>query len=100
MENLRNCILLRASKKTGKVDTTLTAIGSGLLSVWALKNCTKSKMILIIDSDTGEVIYFMQGNPNSDFPQVKSLKKDGDLGFCEEYGIPLSMIKSIAESEE
>ena len=93
---LKLCVLFRASKKTGKIDTTITALGHGLLSAWGLRNCTKSKMVLICERDTGKVLYVMHGN-ESNFPDVQSYRNNPELGYCDEYGIPKDFIKSIID---
>ena len=43
MNKLHNYGLIRFSKKTGKVDTSMTAIGKGVIQLWALQNTTKTK---------------------------------------------------------
>ena len=40
MADLHNYGLIRFSKKTGKIDTTMTAIGRGMIQMWALQNTT------------------------------------------------------------
>lgn len=70
MSNLKNYGLVRASKKTGKIDTSMTAIGKGMISLWALQNTTKSKHTVVFDIDTGEVIAHYTGT-ESGFPKVE-----------------------------
>ena len=67
---LKVCVLFRASKKTDKIDTTITALGHGLLTSWGLRNCTKSKKVIICERDTGKVLYLMHGK-ESNFPDVQ-----------------------------
>ena len=51
MSTLNNCGLVRFSKKTGKIDMTMTGIGSGLLKAWALQNTSKTKATVVVDID-------------------------------------------------
>ena len=48
-EKLHQYGLVRFSKKTGKIDTSLTATGKGLMQLWALQNTTKTKACFILD---------------------------------------------------
>lgn len=48
-EKLHNYGLVRFSKKTGKIDTSMTAIGKGLIQLWALQNTTKTKACFVLD---------------------------------------------------
>lgn len=47
--------LVRFNKKTGKIDRTMTAIGKGLLQLWALDNTPKSRASVLMNLDTGDV---------------------------------------------
>lgn len=49
MDELHDYGLIRFSKKTGKVDTTMTALGRGVIQLWALQNTTASKASIIVD---------------------------------------------------
>lgn len=84
-------VLLRFSKKTGKIDKTMTGIGTALMRMWALNNTPKTKATIIIERDTGKVLFLAKGTEN--FPKVK----DKDLGMAEEYGIPMEMLKSFKD---
>lgn len=96
-ESLKVHVLFRFSKKTGKIDTTMTALGSGLLELWALDNTTKTKSCMIIERETGKLKYATYGTENGCFPKVKDCRKDGDLGNCEQYGIPLVALQEITD---
>ena len=89
--NLAVHVLFRFSRKTGKIDTTMTGLGSGLLQMWALQNTTKTKAVLIAERDTGEVVFATQGTEG--LPKVRK----GKLGNIEEYGIPLEDLQSITD---
>ena len=88
MDDLKVHVLFRFSKKTGKIDTTMTALGCGLLKMWALQNTTKTKACLIVERDSGKVILATQGT-ESGFPKIK----DKNLGNAKEYGIPISFLR-------
>lgn len=95
MENLKIYVLFRSSKKTGKVDKTITAAGRALLELWALQNTTSSKVCMIFERDTGKLVYSTYGTKDG-FPKVKDAR-DGELGICEDYGIPLDILQSIKD---
>ena len=92
MKELKMSVLFRFSKKTGKIDTTMTGLGDAMMRLWALQNTTKSKACLIAERDTGNVVFLTKGN-ESGFPSVK----DKDLGNVEDYGIPIDFVKSIKD---
>lgn len=80
--------LIRFSKRTGKIDMTMTGHGKGMLELWALQNTTKSKACVIVDIDTKETVIEYIGA--SDFPEVR--KSDF------EYALPLGLLE-IFEDE-
>ena len=84
-------VLFRFSKKTGKIDTTMTALGSGLLQIWALNNTPKTKGCLIVERDTGKVIFATQGTEN--MPQIKK----GNLGSVEDFVMSLEDLQTITD---
>jgi len=88
-------VLFRYSKKTGKIDTTMTGMGDAMMRLWALQNTTPSKTALIVERDTGKVLYLIEGT-KSGFPKLKDAKTE-DLGTIDEYGIPLSEVKKIRD---
>ena len=85
-------VLLRFNKKSGKVDKTMTGLGTALMRMWALNNTTKTKATIIIERDTGKVLFLAKGT-ESGFPKVE----DKDLGNCEEYGIPMEALKEFKD---
>ena len=88
-------VLFRCSKKTGKVDTTMTALGPAILKMWALNNTTSTKQCLIFERESGNLIYATDGT-NSGFPKVRDAKKT-KLGMCEDFGIPLTYLHGISD---
>lgn len=70
MSELHNYGLIRFSKKTGKIDTTVTALGRGMIQLWALQNTTKTKATVIVDIDEREVIAEYIGTEDG-FPEVR-----------------------------
>ena len=96
MEDLKVNVLFRFSKKTGKIDTTITGLGTALLRMWCLQNTTKSKGCVIVERDTGKVLFITEGTADG-FPKVKDAKKGADLGTCEDFGMPLEVVQSIKD---
>lgn len=85
-------VLFRFSKKTGRIDTTMTGVTSGLMMMWAMNNTTKSKMTLIFNRETGHCIFSATGTPDG-LPEIEK----GDLGMCTEYNIPLEDLQKITD---
>lgn len=84
-------VLFRYSKITGKIDRTLTAINLPLLKLYAMQNTTKTKNVIIIERNTGNVLFMVEGAEN--YPVIVK----GNLGNCTEYGIPLEIVQSIKD---
>ena len=74
MGELHNYGLVRFSKKTGKIDTTMTALGKGLIQMWALQNTTKTKACVIVDIDERRPYAEYVGTADG-FPKIR---KDPD----------------------
>lgn len=90
MDKLHNFGLVRFSKKTGKIDMTMTAIGSGMIQLWALQNTTKTKVCVIVDIDTRETHSEYVGTADG-FPEVR---KDPDTF---EYELPVELFDIFEE---
>lgn len=73
MSELHNYGLVRFSKKTGQIDTTMTALGKGMIQLWALQNTSKAKASVIVDIDERKVLFEYFGT--GDFPEIR---KDPD----------------------
>jgi hypothetical protein len=71
--------LVRFNRKTGRIDTTLEAIGSAQLKMWALCNCTKTKDIIIFNKNNGNCVMYLEGTES--FPKVF----EEELGNIESY---------------
>lgn len=69
MSTLHYFGLVRCSKKTGKIDTTMTGLGSGMIKMWALQNTPKNKVTVIVDIDERYVIAEYIGT-ESGFPEI------------------------------
>lgn len=85
-------VLFRFSKKTGKIDTTMTGLGDAMMRLWALNNTPKSKSCMIVERDTGRITFVTTGTTDG-FPKVKDTKS-GEIGNAEEFGIPLDVLKT------
>lgn len=70
MSELHNYGLIRFSKKTGNIDTTMTALGRGVIQLWALQNTTKTKASVIVDIDERKVFAEYIGTADG-FPEVR-----------------------------
>lgn len=76
---IKTYCLVRFARKSGKIDTTLEGVGSGLLRMWALQNTTKTKDTIIFEKNTGYVCWYYEGT--GDFPKIES----DDLGHINDY---------------
>lgn len=90
MNELHKYGLIRFSKKTGKIDTTMTALGRGVIQLWALQNTTKTKATVIVDIDERTVFSEYIGTADG-FPEVR---KD-PATF--EYELPVELFDILAE---
>ena len=83
MEELKRYWLCRFNRRTGKIDTTLSGLGRGMIQLWALQNTTaKSKDTIIFDED-GWVHSYYEGT--GDFPKITKYKEGEQHvnDFCE-----------------
>ena len=90
MSELHNYGLVRFSKRTGKIDTTMTAIGRGLIQLWALQNTTKTKACVIVDIDERKVFSEYIGTADG-FPDIH---KDPEEF---QYNLPEELLDILAE---
>ena len=86
-------VLFRCSKKTGKIDTTMTSMGDAMMRLWAMRNTTAGKMCLIFERESGKLVCEVLGSKGGF--KVKS-GKDCE-GTCDDYGIPLNTLHSIKD---
>lgn len=88
-------VLFRFNRKSGKIDTTMTGMGSALMRMWALNNTTKTKGCIVCERESGKVVFATLGT-ESGFPKVK---KEEDLHgqTCDDFGISLDDLHSITD---
>ena len=94
MSNLEVHVLFRYSKKTGKIDTTMTGMGSAMMQMWALQNTTSTKGCMIFERETGKLVFATYGTKDG-FPKVK--KGEQCKGTCDDWGIPLEDLQTITD---
>ena len=63
--------LIRANKRTGKIDKALTAHGCPMLQIWAIHNTTSTKDSYVFNLETGDVVMVCTGVKGSNFPEVQ-----------------------------
>lgn len=82
IDRLTPCALVRYSKKTGKIDMTLTGLGFAMLDLWGLQNTTKTKECLVFTRDTGLLLSHYIGRSNS-MPEVEWPENDENINdYC------------------
>lgn len=84
-------VFFRFSKKTGKIDKTMTGLGTAIMKMQALNNTPKTKCSMIVERDTGKVLFLAEGT--GEFPKIK----EKDLGDITDYGITLEQLQSIKD---
>lgn len=87
-------VLLRASKKTGKVNKCMTGITPALMKMWGLQNTRKNDITLIIERDTGRIIEVFTGTPDG-YPKRENIK---DNAMCTDMGIALEDLQAITDN--
>ena len=83
MNTMHNYGLVRFSKKSGKIDTSITALGNAVLQLWALQNTTKSKACIILDLTEKEVHSEYIGTADG-FPIVRKAAADFEFDVPEQ----------------
>jgi hypothetical protein len=71
LPNMREFACIRGSQKTGKIDTTLTAGSSAMLTLWAMQNTTSTKVAYVFNLETGDVVTICTGVKGRNFPEVE-----------------------------
>lgn len=94
MTDMTVYVLLRSSKKTGKVDMCMTAITGGMLKLWAMQNTTKTKRTLIFDRGTGDCVMHVEGNADG-MPIIN--KYTGEKVTCADFGLRLEDLQAITD---
>jgi hypothetical protein len=92
MNELHTYGLVRISKKTGKIDTSMTAVGKGLIQLWALQNTTKTKACVILDLTDRKVFAEYIGTADG-FPIVR--KSEADF----EFDVPEQLFDLLSAEE-
>ena len=93
MRELHKYGLIRLNKTTGKIDTTMTALGRGMIQVWALQNTLNTKATVIVDIAERKVFAEYIGTEDG-FPEIR---KDPETF---EYNIPDELFDILAEETE
>ena len=75
MADLKTYYLVRFNRRTGKIDTTMSALGKGLIQYWGLMNTTKKSQDTVIFDEDGWITAYYRGT--GDFPEVEKFK-DGE----------------------
>lgn len=86
-------VLLRASKKTGKVNKCMTGITPALMKMWGLQNTRKNDITLIIERDTGRIVEVYTGTANG-YPKREKIREDA---HCTDFDISLDDLQQITD---
>ena len=88
-------VLFRCTKKSGKIDMTMTGMGSALMQMWALNNTPKSKACMIFERESGKLVFATYGTANG-FPKIQKGEGCKDQ-TCEDFGISLDDLHSFKD---
>lgn len=91
--NMPVYVLLRASKRTGKINKCMTGITPALMKMWGLSNTRKNDITLIIERDTGRIIAVFTGTADG-YPKTEDIKENA---MCTDMGIPLEELQAITD---
>ena len=87
MADLKRFFCVRFSRKSGKIDKTLSGLVCGMLQMWALQNTTaKTKDSIVFDEDGWVKVYY---EGTGDFPNITKYGENTTEGkvhidtFCE-----------------
>ena len=83
MSTLNNYGLARFNKKNGSIDTVMTAIGKGLIQMWALQNTPNGQVCTIVNIDERMVVAEYEGTPEG-FPLIRKEPDEFDFDVPEE----------------
>lgn len=83
MSELHNFGLVRFNKKTRKIDTVMTAIGKGLIQLWAFQNTSKNTACAIVDIDERRIVSEYIGTKDG-FPKVQKNPDEFDFDLPDE----------------
>ena len=101
MDKMHNYGLARFDKESGKINTSMTAIGRGVIQLWALQNTRENEACVIVDVDermvfaeyvgTDDGLPDVRKNPK-DFDKIqKNLKEVKDSGICVATKLPMEL---------
>lgn len=65
MSSIKQHVLIRHTKKTGKINKVIDGLGTGMLRLWALQNTRKHERTIIFEYDTGKIIHEFIGQETS-----------------------------------
>ncbi len=81
MNTLKKHYLVKFSRKSGKIDITMEALGNATLKLWALQNTSKGKDTIIFEKETGKIIAYFEGN--GDFPKEVEIDENENIeDYC------------------
>lgn len=90
--------LVRAYKKSGKIDKTMTAWGCAMLQLWALQNTTATKHTFVFSLETGDIKMVCTGVKGSNFPEVEKNPVENIEDICP--GILLALNEEVENNAE
>lgn len=76
--------LVRFSRKTGKIDTSMYGYSSALMQMWALNNGKKSKDMILFSLEDGKIKKYYEGvqATGSSWPKEVPVTHDNIRDYC------------------
>ena len=87
-------VLFRFFKKSGKIEKTVTALGSAQLNMWAMLNTPKNRSCLVFERESGRLVFATEGTDY--LPKVRN-EKECAGETCKDYSSPLDILHGITD---
>lgn len=71
-------------RASGKIVTTMTAMGTAMFRLWALNNLTKSRDAIVFSLIDGEVQYYIEGKGKGEVPDITKIE-DLKYKYVDDY---------------
>lgn len=75
MDKMHNYGLARFDKESGKINTSMTAIGRGVIQLWALQNTRENEACVIVDVDE-RMVFAEYVGADDGLPDVRKNPED------------------------
>ena len=81
-EMLRKHYLVRFNRKSGRIDTTMEALGFATLKLWGIQNTTGGKDTIVFDAETGKIAAYYEGTAAGEMPIIDEPDDENIEKYC------------------